>query len=67
MLAPLKMIKNIIKYLEKKRNIPQVMSNMNYTCEDKDNTLIRLSIWIRRNTVSNSQNQYIGSENQMRK
>ena len=43
------------------------MRNMNSTSEDKDHTLIRLSIWIRRNAVSDTQNQYTGSQNQMMK
>ena len=38
-----------------KRNIPQVMRNMNSTGEDEDHTLIHLSTWIRRNTVVNEE------------
>ena len=45
-------------------NIPQVMRNVNSTGEDKDHTLIHFSIWIRKNEISDTQNQYTGSQNQ---
>ena len=46
----------------KKKKIPQVMRNMNSTGEDKYHTLIHLNIWIRRNVVSDTQNQYTTSK-----
>ena len=52
---------------KKKKKIPQVMRNMNSTSKEKYHTLIHISIWIRRNVVSDTQNQYAGSHNQMRK
>ena len=39
MLTPLMMMNQLIKDLEKKRNITQVMRNMISTSEDKDHTL----------------------------
>ena len=67
MLTSLKMMNQLIKDLEKKKNIPQEMRNVNSTGEDKDYTLIHFNIWIRRNAVSDTQNQYTGSQNQMMK
>ena len=58
MLTTLKMMNHLIKYSEMKKKIPQVMRDMNSTGEDKDHTLIHLSIMIRRNAVSDTQNQY---------
>ena len=65
MFKPLKMMNQLIKYSDKKMNIPQVMRNMNSIDEDKDHTLIHLSIWLRRNAISDTPNQYTGSQNQM--
>ena len=46
--------------------IPQVMRNVNSTSEGKDHTLIYFSIWIRHNEISDTQNQYTGSQNQQK-
>ena len=56
MLTPLKMMKQLIKYSEKKMKIPQVMMNMISTGDDKDHTLIHFSIWKRKNEISDTQN-----------
>ena len=44
--------------------IPKVERNVNSTGEDKDHTLIHFSVWIRNNEISDTQNQYTGSQNQ---
>ena len=64
MLTPLNMMNHLIKELENKSKIPQVMRNMNSTGEDKDHTLIHFSIWIRKNEISDTQNQYTSTQNQ---
>ena len=64
-LIPNKNLKKSNKYIMlTPLNIPQVMRNVNSTGEDKDHTLIHFSIWIRKNEISDTQNQYTGSQNQ---
>ena len=46
--------------------IPQVMRNVNSTGEDKDHTLIHFSIWIRKIEISDTRDQYTGSQNQQK-
>ena len=44
-------------------NIPQLIMNVNSTSEEKYHTVINFSIWIRKNEISDTRNQYTGSQN----